>query len=423
MIRIITRHGQIAKNAEYVGGHMYPKGEHPLSDLGREQAQYLGERLKAIGFKGRIISSPYMRTLETAEIIAQILDTTIIPFAPIREIFKFDEQAIEYKGMTMEEIRQRYTHIDPEATLAYPWWLHPGQPPHGESEEEVQARVDAGVRELEERFPNEELLMVGHGASSWALLHSYGIEADGRKLLFNCSFSMIDPQNESVHPVYCDTSHMPYEKTASNFLFREQFDADYFAAAYEDEITLPDGVASIEGMKILHIGDTHSERYPYYKKLIELVKPDVILHTGDMADEVKVGRIPGTQYEYLSKIKVLTQMLKDSGARLIVVPGNNDLPEEIAQLLPTAEIYPENTILTLDGVECRIGHKVHEMTFDKVWSFYGHGPTGDNWRLEDNEVGCPCRFNAFWGSYVYCLSEGKFFHLPLPKMKTKKRAV
>lgn len=180
------------------------------------------------------------------------------------------------------------------------------------------------------------------------------------------------------------------------------------------EIELPKGIEEIKGLKILHIGDTETVHYPYFFRLIEQVKPDVILHTGDSADEVKVGRVPGTEAEYLQKIKWIYEAMKQSGARLIFTSGNNDLPEEIRKMVPGIEIYPANSVLELDGVECRIGHRVIDMTFDKDWTFYGHGLTGESWSMERNHAGKPCRFNTTWGAFVYCLSEKKYFHLKRP---------
>lgn len=148
---------------------------------------------------------------------------------------------------------------------------------------------------------------------------------------------------------------------------------------------------------------------------IKNIKGKKLLHTGDMADEVKVGRIPGTEYEYLTKIKVLIERMQQAGAeRLIIVPGNNDLPEDIARLAPEAEIYPWNTPLTIDGVPCRVGHPVFKMTYDTYWSFYGHGFTKETWSPEDNRPGQPCRFNVSYGSFVCCLSEGTFHYIPYP---------
>ena len=413
MLRMITRHGQIAPESEYVGNHLYPAGEDPLSDLGREQAALLGKRLLDEGFKGKILASPYMRTLETANIIAEITGLTVIPFAPIREIFVTEKQIEEYKGLTLAEMREKYSRIDADAKLEYPWWT-----PVIESVDEVLERVKAGVEIAERLYPDDEILYVGHGGSSNALINVYGIPKRMHPFLFNCALSYIDPKRPEVRPVHCDLAHIPYEKAYSNYLSREEFDREYFEAPYTGEINIPPEVKDMKGMKLLHIGDTDSREYPYYKKLIEEIKPDVILHTGDVADEVKVGRIPGTRYEYKSKIRYILKTLAESGARVMIVPGNNDVEEDIRELIPTATVYPKNSVVEIDGVECRIGHQVHHMTFDKRWSFYGHGFTGDSWNHESgNKVGGECRFNACVGAFVCTPSRDEFYLIKTPKIR------
>ncbi len=412
MLRIITRHGQIAPESEFVGNHLYPAGEDPLSDLGREQAALLGKRLLDEGFDGKILASPYMRTLETANIIAEITGLKVIPFAPIREIFKTEKQIEEYRGLTLDEIRQKYSRIDEDATLDYPWWTN-----EIEDTDEVLERVRAGVALAEELYENEKILYVGHGASTAALINLYGIPKRMHPFLFNCAISYTDPENPKM-TAHCDSSHIPYEKTYSNYLSREEFDREYFESEYTGTVDIPPEVREMKGVKFLHIGDTDSREYPYFKKLIEEVKPDIILHTGDVADEVKVGRIPGTRYEYKSKIRYILKTLAESGAEIMIVPGNNDVADDIKEAIPTATVYPTNSVVTVDGVECRIGHQVHHMTFDRQWAFYGHGFTGDSWDHESgNKPGGECRFNASVGSFVCNLQNNEFYLIKTPKIR------
>ena len=204
----------------------------------------------------------------------------------------------------------------------------------------------------------------------------------------------------------------PIYLVSENFA-KEKIPAERFHREYEPII--PEGVKDIKGTKLLHISDTDSRMYSYYKKLFEAVKPDIILHTGDMADEVKVGRMPETREEYLYKSKKMIGILKDAGARVIIVPGNNDLPDEIKRLAPFAEVYPRDTIIEIDGEECRISHEVHKITYDKKWHFYGHGYTGEEWNLEKNVPGAECRFNACECTYVVSISENKYFLIDNPE--------
>lgn len=410
MKRYITRHGQVIDYRDKSLSHLYPPGDLLLSELGKKQARQLGVRMRELGFKGLIISSPYMRALDTANIIAQETGCYVVPFAPLREIMSDKKLAEVFKGLTIHEIKEKYEHIHPDAALDYPWWYGYDGKPMAETDADVLARVSQGYKVLEEIYPDTELLIVSHGAPSGALIRHLGIKPKDKVLaeIYNCCLSGMDTEDEAFS-LYCDTSHLSYDETTSNYLTKYEHDMQYFSNEWAEEINIPDEFFNINDKRILHIGDTNSFYYPLYKKLIEKAKPDVIIHTGDLADELKAGRIPEVKQEYIVKIGVMTQMLKNSSARLIIVPGNNDLPEEIKKLCPDAEFYPYDSVVEIDGVECRIGHPVSNMSFDKKWSFYGHGPTGDKWNPSDNGKNGEFRFNSFFGGTVCLLKQEKFF--------------
>ena len=121
----ITRHGQVANidsmTAEEKAEFRF--GEPPLSQLGREQAALLGKRLKELGFKGKILSSPLIRTLETASIIAEITDSVIYPVAALHEIFSTEKMVEEYRGYAIEEIKKRFPRVFSDAFLPEKWWV------------------------------------------------------------------------------------------------------------------------------------------------------------------------------------------------------------------------------------------------------------------------------------------------------------
>jgi predicted phosphodiesterase len=146
------------------------------------------------------------------------------------------------------------------------------------------------------------------------------------------------------------------------------------------------------------------------------VKPDVIIHTGDMADEVKVGRMPEVRDEYIEKIAEMAEILNDSGAeKIYIVPGNNDLPDEISRLVPTAQMMKNSWRIEVDGIEGRVGHQVTSINYDKQWAFYGHGYTGETWRYEQNREGGECRFNACNGAFIVSFKDNKYYKVDLPK--------
>ena len=110
-------------------------------------------------------------------------------------------------------------------------------------------------------------------------------------------------------------------------------------------------------------------------------------------------------------------MLAHSGAEeIIIVPGNNDLKEEIATRLPTARIVKPGEAVTVDGVICQLSHSAAKIKPGYTWSFYGHGFTDDTWDKTQNREGSECRFNAYNGAVVCCPSEGKFSVIEIPEI-------
>jgi hypothetical protein len=135
-----------------------------------------------------------------------------------------------------------------------------------------------------------------------------------------------------------------------------------------------------------------------------------------MADEVKVGRMPEVRDEYIEKIAEMAEILNNSGAeKIYIVPGNNDLPDEISRLVPTAQMMKNSWRIEVDGIEGRVGHQVTSINYDKQWAFYGHGYTGETWRYEQNCEGGECRFNACNGAFIVSFKDNKYYKVDLPK--------
>ena len=159
MIVYITRHGQPLQLPADVADPEFPRHDPPLTPLGEAQATALGRRLRALGFRGRIYTSPYRRTVLTAERIAAELDTVHYPEVAIREIVKRAENMVGFRGLTLDALRAEFGRVAPDATLPHPWWT-----PHAEDDAAVLARVAPFLERLLERREGD-VLLVGHGAS------------------------------------------------------------------------------------------------------------------------------------------------------------------------------------------------------------------------------------------------------------------
>ena len=223
MIVHITRHGQVLPSGPETWSHAdYPPGDMPLSDLGRCQAHLLGLRLRDDGFNGQIYSSPYLRTIETACGVADVVDATVIPAAPMREIVKRDGQMDGFTGLTPQGLRDVHPRVRPPDAFDAHWWTATA-----ETDDDVEARVAPFVDALIQRDVTgdaPDCLLVGHGASTGGVIHH---------LLRRCAPDQIGPPepgwNASLTSFRCDggsgrvdllrrldTDHLPEDAITSN---------------------------------------------------------------------------------------------------------------------------------------------------------------------------------------------------------------
>ncbi|MEV6253830.1 bifunctional RNase H/acid phosphatase [Nocardia sp. NPDC051911] len=146
---LLLRHGQteLSVQRRYSG-----RGNPPLTALGREQAARAAKMLAAKGGIAAVVSSPLGRARETAEAAAAALG---VPVEIHDGLIETDFGA--WEGLTFAEAAQR----DPDLHAR---WI--GDPtvaaPGGENFEEVRARVDAALRDLLERYPGANVVVVSH---------------------------------------------------------------------------------------------------------------------------------------------------------------------------------------------------------------------------------------------------------------------
>lgn len=76
---------------------------------------------------------------------------------------------------------------------------------------------------------------------------------------------------------------------------------------------------------LLHISDTPSQFYPQLKKLINIIKPNYIIHTGDVVDNVKLEIYPSSFARFETESLKILKLLNNSDAeRIFITKGNHD---------------------------------------------------------------------------------------------------
>ncbi|HWR61743.1 MAG TPA: metallophosphoesterase [Clostridia bacterium] len=122
------------------------------------------------------------------------------------------------------------------------------------------------------------------------------------------------------------------------------------------KLYIPPDLYRSEEKKLLHISDTPSCFYSELKRLIELLKPDYIVHTGDMVDNIKLQLYPTSSCEHEKWIKRLAAILEPSGAEILLALGNHDDYDIVSRHFERSRIITGAETIEIEGLSFRVSH-------------------------------------------------------------------
>ncbi|NLE82495.1 MAG: acid phosphatase [Rhodococcus sp.] len=147
---VLLRHGQTEWSE--LGKHT-GRTDIPLTELGAEQARRVAPTIAALGLRTPlVVTSPRLRAHRTASLAGLRVNRTWDALA------EWDYGT--YEGLTTPEIRESV----PDWTV----WTHPC--PGGESAEAVHARCDLVLSVARSQLAERDVVLVGHGHFSRALV-------------------------------------------------------------------------------------------------------------------------------------------------------------------------------------------------------------------------------------------------------------
>ena len=152
---VAVRHGEAENNAKGIL-NLDPSVENPLTEKGRSQAVAAGQELKKEKFD-LIFCSPFQRTRETAEIIAEEIGfpkDRIAADERLREIVAplFDGKASSSYAAAATRL-QKFEAI----------------PGGGENYSDIQIRAGKFLSDMERRYEGKKILIVSHEATIWLM--------------------------------------------------------------------------------------------------------------------------------------------------------------------------------------------------------------------------------------------------------------
>ena len=152
---LVMRHGGTNGNKQEIVSFSKQADDH-LTDEGRAQAEKSGEEIKNKKID-LIISSPFARTKETAEIVADQIGLPkdqIIYDARLQEV-----NPGEFDGKNWNEYHEKMYSTGPD-------WFNEIMP-GGESLADVRRRIGEFIYEIEEKYKGKNILVVTHGGPAW----------------------------------------------------------------------------------------------------------------------------------------------------------------------------------------------------------------------------------------------------------------
>lgn len=184
---IFVRHGQTDDN---ISGRISGQGPIPLNTRGREQTQLVAEVLVSRGVT-HLFSSPVMRALQTAEILAIRLDLGFTEIAELREVGYGEWEGRSFGEIRSHAIAQQVFHDPVNAVF-----------PHGESLRAVQQRGVRVVEAVRQTYPRGVIVLVSHGdVIRTTLAHYLGLVFnDYRRIhIDNGALSVLELRDSRAH--------------------------------------------------------------------------------------------------------------------------------------------------------------------------------------------------------------------------------
>jgi len=214
----VVLHGQTDYDAE---GRIIGNSDPPLNDTGREQARAAIKYLQSMGID-MILSSPQIRTMETAEIIAEGLG---FDAAKITKGLKLYERALgDLEGKPISEVD----------IFALSSWFSNAATPNGETIKETANRVIAYMNNMVKIFRTKTMLLVVPEHVLRVLFWFFtGLPTAGKEIVIeaaNCKIHEFDtndipPEIKDYQPVVNEPEPSSGESDPGRLLSQNEIDA------------------------------------------------------------------------------------------------------------------------------------------------------------------------------------------------------
>ena len=174
---------------------------------------------------------------------------------------------------------------------------------------------------------------------------------------------------------------------------------------------VPDEVRELKGDVVMHIADTPSTVYGALRRLVKELSPRWIVHTGDLADDVKLELSPAKLPRYRIKLEFLRRALVgDDSTGLVIVTGNHDDEKAVREIFPESRVFRDRGRIELCGEGFNLSHDMAHLGEPPLkYNLFGHEPS-------QTDLSGQGRFylNGLQGVHIISPSLEKVYCLPYP---------
>ena len=174
---------------------------------------------------------------------------------------------------------------------------------------------------------------------------------------------------------------------------------------------IPESIVSIQESKLLHISDTPVIFFHQLKRIIKKLSPQIIIHTGDLVDDIKIGIYKNFLPKYEYHVKSIINILESSSASTVYISiGNHDNKDVIKKYAKRSVIIDDILKTQIFGASASISHYPMKIAKDPSrYNFFGHDITIRN-DIVKNRV----YLNGISSLNIITKDTRRVFHIPYP---------
>lgn len=177
------------------------------------------------------------------------------------------------------------------------------------------------------------------------------------------------------------------------------------------KVYIPSSLLNREEEIIMHISDTPITFFSPLETLIKNLKPEYIIHTGDLVDNLKLEHSKNLVTRYENSVKILLNILDNSNSKKNYITLGNHDNINIVKKYSSNSIISENTqTIKINNYYVKANHFCNELVKSPAkYNFYGHDLT-----LKTCKKDKICFFNGIMTINIITVNTGKIYTLPYP---------